>query len=184
MELDREIFLWIQSLTGNPMLDQVMYLFAEYLVILVPLSLIYIWFKDRETSLFVFYTTVLGIGLTYVMGLFYGHSKPSAFYETIAVFEPENAFPSQHTVTMFASALPFLKKEKLGIGALLMISGVLTGFGRVYTGEHWPVDIVGAFFAAVLALIITEMSWDSLEAVWRPAIVLSEKLEGKIKGKF
>lgn len=184
MQLDREIFLWVQGLTGNPVMDELMFMFAEYLVVLVPVSLIYLWFKDREASLFTFYTAVLGIGLTYVMGLFYGHSKPSAFFETIAAFEPENAFPSQHTTSLLAAALPLLYREKKKIGSILLISGLLTGFGRVYIGEHWPIDILGALFAAIFALVITAASWDKLESFWRPLIDYSRKLENQIKNKL
>lgn len=180
MQLDREIFLWIQSLTGNPALDQAMVLFAEYLVLLVPLSLIYLWFNDKEESLFTFYTAIAGIALSYIIGLFYGHSNPSAFFDTIAAFKPENSFPSQHTTVILATALPLLYREKESLGLILLGSGLLTGFARVYIGEHWPVDIVGAVFAASLALLICGSTWQPLEKLWRPLIRVSNKIEKEI----
>lgn len=182
MSLDQQVFMWIQGLTGNSLLDQAMLIFAEYLVILVPLSLIYLWFTDRETSAYTFYTTVLGIVISYAMGMMYFHKNPSATLETIVASNSlENAFPSQHTSTVFATALPVLYREKKKIGGLLLTSAFLTGFARIYIGEHWPVDILGATVAAGLALIISELTWEHLEPVWKPALELSETVEQRLK---
>jgi len=184
MALDRQVFLWIQSLTGNTVMDELMILMAEYLVLLVPLSLIYLWFRDRETSLFTFYTTVTSIIISYGLGLFYGHSNPSAFFDTIVAYRPENSFPSQHTTAIIATALPLIYRKKNKIGGLMLISGLLTGFARIYIGEHWPVDILDAIFAAALGLLIALYSWDKLEKLWRPLIESSRKIEVRITKQF
>lgn len=184
MALDRQLFLWVQSLTGNPFLDQAMVFLAEYLVILVPLSLIYMWFKDREVSLFSFYTAVTGIALSYGLGLVYAHSNPSAFFDTIVSYAPENSFPSQHTTVIIATSLPLLYRDKKEIGAIMLASGLLTGFARVYIGEHWPMDILGASIAALSALLICISTWPWLERLWRPLIDLSKKVEELILGKL
>lgn len=180
MQLDREIFLWIQGLTGNPLVDQAMVVIAEYLVFLVPLTLIYLWFKDRETSLFTFYTAITGIAVSYILGLMYAHSNPSAFFDTIAAYSMENAFPSQHTTAIIAAALPLLHKKKHIPGLILLASGLLTGFARVYIGEHWPIDILGAVIASTIALIITSMTWQHLENIWRPLISFSRRIDEKM----
>lgn len=182
MSLNQQVFLWIQGLTGNSVLDQVMLIFAEYLVALVPLSLIYLWFTDRETSAYTFYTTVLGIALSYGMGLLYFHQNPSATFDTIVASNGmENAFPSQHTGTVFATAFPLLYREKKKLGGLLLVGAFLTGFARVYIGEHWPIDILGATVASGLALIVSELTWERLEPVWKPVIEISEKVEARLK---
>ena len=177
MSLDREVFLWIQSLTGHPIIDEIMLLLAEYLVILVPLSLIYVWFKDREASLFSFYTAMTGIAVSYGLGLFYAHSNPSAFFDTIVAYAPENSFPSQHTTALIATALPLIYRDKRDLGALILLSGLLTGFARIYIGEHWPIDILGAVIAGLSALLICSSSWPYMEKVWNPIINLSESVE-------
>lgn len=181
MVLNTALFEAIQGLTGNPILDHFMVFIAEYLVILVPLSLIYLWFKDRETSLFTFYTTVTGIIISYGLGLLYFHENPSATYETIAAYHAENSFPSQHTTALIAAALPLLYREKSKIGGLVLISGLLTGFARIYIGEHWPVDIFGAFLAASLGLFICSYTWSYIEKIWRPLIDFSDKIDQKVK---
>lgn len=180
MQIDREIFLWIQGLTGNPLLDLSMVALAEYLVLLVPTTLIYLWFKDRETSLFTFYTAITGITVSYILGLMYAHSNPSAFFDTIAAYSMENAFPSQHTTTIIATALPLLQRKKPVPGLILLVSGLLTGFARIYIGEHWPIDILGAILASTTALVITSMTWQHLENIWKHLINFSHRIEEKI----
>jgi len=185
MSLDQQLFLWIQELTGNSFLDQIMLFFAEYLVIFVPISLIYLWFSERtiqrkELTGFTAYSTVLSIGLSYAMGLLYFHENPSATFETIVAHRPENAFPSQHTTTILATSLPLIYKEYNKIGGFLLASGLLTGFARIYIGEHWPLDIFGAFIAAAIGLLIAEFSWEKIEFLWRPLIDYYQEIEGKI----
>lgn len=184
MSLDRQIFLSIQSLTGNPLLDETMVFLAEYLVLLVPLSLIYMWFRDREVSLFSFYTAVTGIAVSYGLGLIYAHSNPSAFFDTIVSYAPENSFPSQHTTAIIGIALPLLYRDKEEIGVLLLASGLLTGFARVYIGEHWPMDILGAVIAATSGLLICISTWPWLEQLWRPLIDYSREIEDYILEEF
>ncbi len=184
MVLSTALFESIQGLTGNPILDQSMIFLAEYLVILVPISLIYLWFKDRETSLFTFYTTVTGIIISYGLGLLYFQENPSATYETIAAYHAENSFPSQHTTALFATALPLIYREKIKIGGLMLFAGLLTGFARIYIGEHWPVDIIGAVFAASLGLLICTYTWSYFEKIWRPILNYSRKLEALITKQF
>jgi undecaprenyl-diphosphatase len=117
--------------------------------------------------------------------MIYSHQNPSATFNTlVASNTTENAFPSQHTATVFATALPLLYRGKRKIGGLLLGSGLLTGFARVYIGEHWPLDIFGAIVAAGLALIIAELTWKHLEPVWKPIIQLCEKIEERLKDLY
>lgn len=159
---------------------------ADYLVLLLPLSLVYLWFQDRrgkEDAGYTFYASVLGILLSYGMSMVYFHKNPSAVYDTIAAYHSENSFPSQHTAALFASALPLIYRERENLGGLLMAAGLLTGFSRIYIGEHWPVDIAGAFIAAAAGLFTACKTWNMLEPVWRPVVDISEKAEAEIKEK-
>jgi undecaprenyl-diphosphatase len=148
-------FAAVQSLTGNAALDTAMVLLAEYLVYLVPLALGFLWFGSREEkfdSLFAFYGTVAGIALTYVIGIFYYHQPPHLQgFETILMNSPENAFPSQHTAATFSVVWPLLYRGRRNFAYLLLVGAALTGFARVYTGLHFPVDILGGVLSSLLA---------------------------------
>ena len=183
MPLNEAIFLKIQGLTGVSIIDQLMVFLAETLVLLVPLLLIYLWFsgrEGREDAAFTFGTTVLGIIFAYAMGFLYFHENPSATYETIAAYHQENSFPSQHTAALFSAGLPLILRKKKAFGYLLTLAAVITGFARVYIGEHWPVDIIGAFLASSVGLAVAYFSWDPLEPVWRPLLDFYDAMQEKV----
>lgn len=157
MSLDTRLFLMVQAMTGDPLLDQAMFLAAEMLVFLVPVSLVYLWFNGREGKVDAFYVcaaVVVSLVLSYAMGIFYAHDPPSAMYETIAPFDSENAFPSQHTTVMFAAVWPLLWRERTRIASILGGSAAVTGFARIYIGEHFPLDVAGGIAASVMGLIV------------------------------
>lgn len=174
------VFEFIQSLTGISMIDQIMIYMAEWLVLLVPLVMIYLWFFGKEgkkDSLFSFLTAVLGVLISYGLSALYFHENPSASYETIVAPKPENAFPSQHTAVMFATALPLLWRERRGIGTLMLVSGVLTGFSRVYIGEHWPLDILGSLLAAMVAVAVVYFLSDHFDYLVEEVAERSQRIE-------
>lgn len=156
MGLDQELFLFIQSFTGNPVLDATMFFLAEALALLIPISLIYLWFESRESrkdSVFTFFATVAGISLTYVLGLFYFHNQPFATYDTIVSGRGlNNAFPSQHTASMFSCFWSFLYLKRRKLTYLFGVAGTLTGLGRVFVGLHYPMDILGGVLSGLLGL--------------------------------
>ena len=187
MSFDQALFEPIYGLAGNPILDQVMLFSAEYLVLLIPFTLIYIWFQKKEgkkDSMFTAYSTVAGILFSYLMGFFYAHENPSAFYDTLVAFHPENSFPSQHTTALFAASLPLIYKKRNKLGWTILATAVLTGFARIYIGEHWPIDILGAALAGGAGLAIAYISWSKLEPIWKPLIELAEEIEEKIVSIF
>jgi undecaprenyl-diphosphatase len=157
MSLDTQLFLMIHALTGNPLLDGLMVAAAEGLVFLVPVSLVYLWFQGLEgkvDALYVCAAVVVSIALSYAMGMLYSHQPPSAIYETIAPFEPENAFPSQHTTVAFAAVWPLLWRERTRMASVLAGGAVLTGVARVYIGEHLPLDVAGGLAASAMGLVV------------------------------
>lgn len=160
---------------------------AEYLVLLIPLTLVYLWFRGRggkEDAVFTAYSTVTGIVFAYLMGLFFMHENPSASYDTIASFHPENSFPSQHTASVFGAAFPLLIRERKRFGWMMFSAAVLTGFSRIYIGEHWPLDILGAAVAGAVGLGIAYLSWDKLKPLWNPGIDLYEEIEAAVRKHF
>jgi undecaprenyl-diphosphatase len=154
MVLQLGVFQFLQSMTGNPVLDQLMVFLAEFLVLLVPLTLVYLWFQGeegRKNSLYIFTAVVVGIIASYaVLGQVHQHASPYQNFDTIASGEPENSFPSQHTTAVLSMVLPLLWRKKEKLAGLLLGTGVLTGFARIYIGEHYLVDILGAGAAAVI----------------------------------
>lgn len=148
------LFQVVQGLTGFSFIDGLMIASAEYLVFLVPAGLIGLWFyseNGKKDALFSFSGAVLALGVSYLLGMVFSHPAPySQSFETLLVEAPENSFPSQHTAVMLGAAMPLLWR-RIKIGSVLVLTGLLTGFARVYTGLHFPVDILGSLVAVAAA---------------------------------
>lgn len=180
MGLDLAVFQAIQSLTGVVLIDKLMLFVAEFLVAAVPLALVYLWFQGesgKRDSILAFGSAVLGLLISYGMGLLYSHQNPSVTFETIVAAKPENAFPSQHTAVIFSVVWPLFWRDRKNIGTLMLLAALGTGFSRVYIGEHWPVDILGSIVASTIGFGIVYLSEDYLQPVIDPLIDLAERVE-------
>lgn len=77
-------------------------------------------------------------------------SRPSSF-----------SFPSGHTSSSFAAALPMLKTDKkIGIPALVL--AFLIGFSRIYVHVHYPTDVIvgaiaGLFYGWVGIVLVQKL---------------------------
>lgn len=166
--LDTQIFLFIQQFTGNRIVDLFFLVAAETLVLLVPAVLIYLWFESPESrrdSLFTFTATISGITATYLLGVFYFHHQPFYLYETIVPGgELNNAFPSQHTATMFSVFWSFVYLKRKKLAWLFGITGAITGFSRVFVGLHYPLDILGGIFSGLIGLMISYLVFRLLDS--------------------
>jgi undecaprenyl-diphosphatase len=165
--------------SGTPILNELMIFAAEYLVYLIPLTLLYFWFvpekertdagfrmvfsiprfateEGKSKSVFVFIAIVVSLAISYAMSQFYSHPAPYMVgYETLLTETPENSFPSQHTTVVFAFAwsVSYLQDRwQDGLVALALASFV--GISRVYVGVHYPIDIVGAVGASLIGFIL------------------------------
>ncbi len=89
-----------------------------------------------------------------------------------------SSYPSGHTifivtvttVLLLGLAYPFLPRWGRAVGWVLVVLIVAAnGIGRIYTGAHWPSDVLGAIFIAVAWLtFLLSLRWVSTR-VFRPA---------------
>lgn len=65
---------------------------------------------------------------------------------------PDASFPSDHTTLMFAIPLMLLTFRDLRrAGAVLFVLSFISGFARIYSGLHFPMDIAGSLFVALFS---------------------------------
>ncbi len=76
---------------------------------------------------------------------------------------PDNGFPSDHALfTSFLGFTILLYSRRLG--ALLLLIALLVGAARVAAHIHNPIDIVGSFVIAAIAVALTQLisrTWDA-----------------------
>lgn len=66
------------------------------------------------------------------------------------------SFPSDHTTATTAIALGLLFFTKFKkIGVLLLAVAFIIGFARIFTGVHYPIDILGGLMAGLAGAILT-----------------------------
>jgi len=129
---------------------------AKYLLwVLIALALV--WFgrlpKEKQKRFILF--GVIAFPLIYavakLIGMFYYHPRPFVVgdFTPLIFHEPDNGFPSDHTLLAAAiatGAYPFGKKASL----LFWVFTALIGFFRVLGGIHHPIDILGSITISIL----------------------------------
>ncbi len=157
--LNRLWFLAINSYAGhNHTLDFIIMIIAQYTPYLFIAVLFYLWFtKKRNEALYAGYAATLGVILNLIIGLFYFHPRP--FMEGIGhalfVHKSENSFPSDHTTFLFSIAFMFLTfKSTRVLGIIAIIFSLMCGIGRIYSGVHWPFDIIGSIIVSAFVVSI------------------------------
>lgn len=82
------------------------------------------------------------------------------------------SFPSSHVANMMTAALVMLLFFPRRGWLALPVAG-LVGYSRVYTGAHWPSDVVASLFLGAglgtLAVLAAELAWRSGAPRWWPA---------------
>ena len=177
-------FGFVQSLTGNPVVDELMVFSAEFLVLLVPVTLVYLWFQGevgRLDSVYAFTAVIAGLIVSYaVLAQVYQHESPFQIYQTISSGEPENSFPSQHTTVVLSMVLPLIWQSRRKLASLFIATGVLTGFSRIYIGEHFLIDILGAGLASIIGFGAMYLVQKHLDEQIRQITNLGHRIQEKV----
>jgi len=160
---NNEIFLFFNQKLANPTLDFIvlkilMPLFT--LLIIIPTLMI---FSQKYRSLAII--SLISGPLSYLIGnlikLLFQFPRP---YDVLParVIGPwhlgQFSFPSSTTMLAFGLALPiFLAKPKSG--SLLLLLAFLVGFSVIYTGFHFPRDVLAGIFLSLLISVFLEKIW-------------------------
>lgn len=183
LELDRKIFLELNSSFRDPWLDQLM-MFMTTTAAWIPLYLflIYLLIRNYRKQTWLI---LIAIGLTILFADQFTSSVMKPFFERLRPsHEPSIAervfivdeyrggkfgFASSHAANTFGIATLMwvaLKVYRPWI-ALLFLWPLTVGYTRIYLGVHYPGDIVGGFFvgfvSALAALFIMTLVKNFLE---------------------
>lgn len=169
-----------QSITAGPNAPSwttlLAWFFASWLVPLVLLALVVAWFlgRSRPALLDAVASGLLGLGVVQIISLLIYRPRPFEVGLGLNLMRHarENSFPSDHATLMFALAVSLALSPLRRWGLWLIPVAIGVGWGRVYLGAHYPLDIAGgAALGACSALIVRSISprealWSLIESVY------------------
>jgi undecaprenyl-diphosphatase len=160
-QLNFTIFHLINQYAGlNPLTDSIGVILANYMPLVIILGLAYIWIrkekKTRDIVLYAVYAAIIGLILNIIIGMIYFHPRPFMIPTGTLLFPfaPETSFPSDHTTLMVSLSLMLIYfKETRIYGIIFLILGFIGGIARIFSGVHFPLDILGSFVVSVIVTL-------------------------------
>jgi undecaprenyl-diphosphatase len=161
-QLNLALFHLINQYAGlNPVIDTLAIFAAEYMPVIFILALAILWIlkgnNSRNIILYGIYAAIIGLVINYIIGLVYFHPRPFMIGLGTQLFQypAETSFPSDHTTFMVSIALMLLYfKETRVYGVILLILGLIGGLARVFSGVHFPLDILGSIVVSIMSTMI------------------------------
>lgn len=150
-----EIFRLINNLAGkNTVLDKIMiffskdvpYIFMAVIALVFILGVIKKNEEYRKVSVNTFVITVINLILSFIIGSIYYVDRPFV-HNKVNLLIPHTAdasFPSDHATGTMSIALGLGKYNRI-LGIIMTILSIIVGFSRVYVGNHYPSDVIGAY---------------------------------------
>ena len=167
---DENLFLWINGIAGNfsPLDNVVRWIASDYLVpVAMALTLVALWFTGQnerarmrhQIGLFV---ALASMGLSslsvFIINAVYFRPRPfdtpGLDVELLFYRPTDSSFPSNSAAAAVAIATAVWAVNR-PVGVFLIAAAALYGFGRVYVGVHYPLDIAAGAAIGVVVTCLT-----------------------------
>lgn len=181
---NQALFLAINATpaTAAPLVDIARFI-ADYVIYLVPLSLVALWLSGdeprRATALRACCVALVALGVNQLIGLSWQHPRPfvMGIGHTFIDHAPDSSFPSDHVTILASVALCFLLGRATRYGIVIAVAGLAVAWARIFVGVHFPLDMVGALGVALISFAMLAPPWRWWGAsVTSAAIVVYRKL--------
>lgn len=163
MDLNTELFYFINNDMQNPFFDIIMPPltdmggFLSLLIITVLLIIILKYFKKDEyleIAKMCLYALIIAGIIAGTLKIMVHEPRPFTVLDNVrqlVVPSEPNSFPSGHTSSTLSIVTVLcgtLRQHKAAV-VLLILFGFLIGFSRIYTGVHYPLDVVAGAVVGV-----------------------------------
>ncbi|MDQ0199670.1 undecaprenyl-diphosphatase [Neobacillus ginsengisoli] len=189
---DYSLFQTINHLAvSDSFLNSFMEIIAQRAEYLFFAAIIFYWFYKKPTNRQMVVEAVLAacvaMLINMVIGLAFYRDRPFvAHHVHLLISHAKNAsFPSDHATAAFVIATTIWMWRKRD-GWLWLVLAAVVAFSRVWTGVHYPLDVIGGMFIGVTIAFVTHRFLTRLKFINRPLNYLIEqyeKAENKIMNK-
>lgn len=169
--LNTRLFLKINALQGISRPLDIAMLFAANVIVFVLGAAVVVfavstWWNKLLVleTFFLFLVTalVIGLGASWWVAWMWPHGRPIIEHPGIKqMFHPMStwkSFPSDHTIVAFILAESLiLFHPTFWLSCGLIIMALIVGVSRVYSGVHYPRDIVGGILFASSSVLLCAM---------------------------
>lgn len=166
--LDLIFSKWVQSLKIGPIVPIFNYLdllgfYPKVQIWIGTLILILFLLKKRLESIFFLFIALVDSILFFSLSSLIHRPRPSPDLIHVTWQIKAGSFPSGHVLMytlLFGFMIYIIKNQmrpgiaKLFLTLLCLLIILSTGFARIFSGQHWPSDILGGYLLASITLYL------------------------------
>jgi len=157
MVLNIGLFKLINNLAGKvEVLDWIMIGFAKYLVFVLVAFLVYLFIRDKKNFVFCFLGLLVSLIISKIIGLIWYFPRPFklGIGTNLIQHVADSSFPSDHGVSFFSFSFALLLAGYKKSGIVFLMLGALVSFARIYTGLHFPADVLGSLVVSFIGVVL------------------------------
>ena len=149
---------------GHAWAQSLVYICAEILIFIFPLCLMVLWMMPEIRSkkhgaqkavIMAVMTMVIALAVKAAISYVWLRARPFVAYPELYSMSfrvDQPSFPSSHAMISFAIAASIAMSGYRKLGGWLLTAAVLVGLGRVFSGVHYPSDVLmGALLGILIA---------------------------------
>lgn len=177
---DQQVITWLNNLVEKWGFANKF--FAEYLIYLIPVILLWLWFYDQKSKKVAFRAFVAVMLAWPIFGLIIGNLihrvRPFELggIPELIFHRPTYSFPSDHAAALFAVTASFWFSGNKKLSYFVLILAVVICVFRVATGLHWPSDILAGAALGILAGWLVNLFDKPLDLLYNLIIKIAQKL--------